>query len=372
MLLNGQTRDVFMSAEKITAMQELIAVPSNYNKLVLYEEKLRDAILSLFFDCRNITIRSVDSSKFVDEVARIVPQIKTRVDSLIDRARMHDMRIRPGTPEKTSKLIMQNAVIYDFIMFSRTWDLKKDLGDFDSQIVFGEVAKLKTVVSGILENIQTISDLFASKEQAKNQTISELFVSKEQAKNDVQSTENVTATLAVKFNEELALAQKAGALKGIVKLEKPLLLGRDKFYTQLGNIILKIAMTFGDDEITKPIALRAIYSRLNDEFPRVQASMKDVLKAVEELNANGLINSNQDHEGMYWIQMYSSDSAENIILQMAQDKGFVTLEEVVMQTNWSIDKAKNELDKFVSAGSAIVDASYSTGTKYYFPGLADE
>ncbi|MHA1244315.1 MAG: hypothetical protein ACTSP7_07040 [Candidatus Heimdallarchaeota archaeon] len=356
MLLNGQTRDVFMSAEKITAMQELIAVPSNYNKLVLYEEKLRDAILSLFFDCRNITIRSVDSSKFVDEVARIVPQIKTRVDSLIDRARMHDMRIRPGTPEKTSKLIMQNAVIYDFIMFSRTWDLKKDLGDFDSQIVFGEVAKLKTVVSGILENIQTIS---------------ELFVSKEQAKNDVQSTENVTATLAVKFNEELALAQKAGALKGIVKLEKPLLLGRDKFYTQLGNIILKIAMTFGDDEITKPIALRAIYSRLNDEFPRVQASMKDVLKAVEELNANGLINSNQDHEGMYWIQMYSSDSAENIILQMAQDKGFVTLEEVVMQTNWSIDKAKNELDKFVSAGSAIVDASYSTGTKYYFPGLAD-
>ncbi|MHA1367941.1 MAG: hypothetical protein ACTSP5_16265, partial [Candidatus Heimdallarchaeota archaeon] len=228
--------------------------------------------------------------------------------------------------------------------------------DFDSQIVFGEVAKLKTVVSGILENIQTIS---------------ELFVSKEQAKNDVQSTENVTATLAVKFNEELALAQKAGALKGIVKLEKPLLLGRDKFYTQLGNIILKIAMTFGDDEITKPIALRAIYSRLNDEFPRVQASMKDVLKAVEELDANGLINSNQDHEGMYWIQMYSSDSAENIILQMAQEKGFVTLEEVVMQTNWSIDKAKDELNKFVSAGSAIVDASYSTGTKYYFPGLAD-
>ncbi|MHA1505489.1 MAG: hypothetical protein ACTSPT_09915 [Candidatus Heimdallarchaeota archaeon] len=357
MLLNGQTRDVFMSAEKITAMQELIAVPSNYNKLVLYEEKLRDAILSLFFDCRNITIRSVDSSKFVDEVARIVPQIKTRVDSLIDRARMHDMRIRPGTPEKTSKLIMQNAVIYDFIMFSRTWDLKKDLGDFDSQIVFGEVAKLKTVVSGILENIQTIS---------------ELFVSKEQAKNDVQSTENVTATLAVKFNEELAFAQKAGALKGIVKLDKPLLLGRDKFYTQLGNIILKIAMTFGDDELTKPIALRAIYSRLNDEFPRVKASMKDVLKAVEELDTNGLVNANQDHEGMYWIQMYSSDSAENIILQMAQEKGFVTLEEVVMHTNWSIDKAKDELNKFVSAGSAIVDASYSTGTKSYFPGLADE
>ncbi len=346
-----------MSAEKITALQELIAVPTNYNKLVLYEEKLRDAILSLFFDCRNIAIRSVDASKFVDEVARIVPQIKTRVDSLIDRARMHDMRIRPGTPEKKSKLIMQNAVIYDFIMFSRTWDLKKDLGDFDSQIVFGEVAKLKTVVSGILENIQTIS---------------ELFVSKEQAKNDVQSTENVTATLAVKFNEELAFAQKAGALKGIVKLEKPLLIGRDKFYTQLGNIILKIAMTFGDDELTKPIALRAIYSRLTDEFPRVKASMKDVLKAVEELDTNGLVNANQDHEGMYWIQMYSSESAENIILQMAQEKGFITLEEVVMQTNWSIDKAKDELNKFVSAGSAIVDASYSTGTKYYFPGLADE
>ncbi|MHA1124672.1 MAG: hypothetical protein ACTSO7_03490 [Candidatus Heimdallarchaeota archaeon] len=346
-----------MSADKITALQELIDVPSNYNKLVLYEQKLRDAILSLFFDCRNIAIRSVDSSKYIEDVARIVPQIKTRVDSLIDLARLHDMSIRPGTLEKTSKLIMQNAVIYDFIMFSRTWDLKKELGDFDSQIVFGEVTKLKTVVSGILENIQIINELFASKDQAKNV---------------VQSTENVTATLAVKFNEELAFAQKAGAFKGIVKLEKPLLLGRDKFYTQLGNIILKIAMTFADNEITKPIALRAIYSRLNDEFPRVEASMKDVLKAVEELDANGLINSNQDHEGMYWIQMYSSESAENIILQMAQEKGFVTLEEVVMKTNWSIEKAKEELTKFVNAGSAIEDASYSTGTKYYFPGLGDD
>lgn len=346
-----------MSAEKITAFKELIDVPSNYNKLVIYEGKLSDAILSLIFDCRNIAMRSVDSGKSVEDVARIVPQIKTRVDSIIDRARMHSMKIRPGTPEKTSKLIMQNAVIYDFIMFSRAWDLKKALGDFDSQIVFGEVDKLKAVVSDILENIQTINGL---------------FVSKEQAKNDVQSTENVTAALAVKFNEEIAFAQKAGALKGIVKLEKPLLLGRDKFYTQLGNIILKIAMTFGDDEITKPIALRAIYSRLTDEFPRVKASMKDVLKAVEELDANGLINYNQDHEGMYWIQMYSSDSAENLILQMAQTKGFVTLEEVVMETNWSIEKAKEELQKFVRAGSAIVDASYSTGIKYYFPGLADD
>jgi len=346
-----------MSTEKITALQELIDVPTNYNKLVIYERKLSDAILTLLFDCRTTAIQSVASSKFVEEVARIVPQIKIRVDSIIDRARMHDMTIRPGTPEKTSKLIMQNAVIYNFIMFSRTWDLKKNLGDLDSQIVFGEVNKLKSVVSGILENIQTINDLFASKEQAKN---------------DVQSTESVTVALAVKFNEELTFAQNAGALKGIVKLEKPLFLGRDKFYNQLGNIILKIAMTFGDDELTKPIALRAIYSRLTAEFPRVEASMKDVLKAVEELAENGLISSNQDHDGMQWIQLYSSESAEHTILQMAQDKGFVTLEEVVMKTNWSIDKAKDELSKFVKAGSAIEDASYSTGTKYYFPGLGDE
>jgi hypothetical protein len=346
-----------MSEDKLSALKNLIDTPKDLHKLKIYEGKFTQACTNLLFDSRKIIINSETSSKSLAEAARIIPQIRTRVESLIDRARRQELRIRPGTPEKKQKLMINNSLLFDFIIFSRGWDLKEELKELDSLLVFGEVDKIKDLAKEVLEHIQTIDELFSQKEHAKT---------------NIQSSEEVAAILLERFDQEMAIAEQAGALKGILKLEKPKFLGKDKYYDQLGNIILKIAMSFDLETDDTPIAIRAINAILNREFPRVKADLRDILKAVEILDENGLLILKQDHEGLYWIQLSPSESEANIILRMAELKGFLTIEEVVMETNWPLEKATEEMEKFVKAGCAIRDTSYSTGTKYYFPGLSEE
>ncbi len=346
-----------MSEDKLSALKNLIDTPKDLHKLKIYEGKLNQACTLLLFDSRKIVINSEASSKSIPEAARIIPQIRTRVESLIDRARTQDLRIRPGTPEKTQKLIVNNSMLFNFIIFSRGWDLKEELKELDSFLVLGEVDEIKDLAKKILEHIQTIDELLAQKDHAKT---------------NIQSSEDVAAILLERYNKEMAIAEQAGALKGILKLDKPKFIGKSKYYDQLGNFILKIAMSYELESHDTPIAIRAINAILNREYPRVKADLKDIIKAVEILDENGLLILKQDHEGLYWIQLSPSESEANIILKMAEAKGYLSLEEVIMETNWSIDKASNELEKFVKAGCAIKDASYSSGTKYYFPGLSED
>jgi hypothetical protein len=77
----------------------------------------------------------------------------------------------------------------------------------------------------------------------------------------------------------------------------------------------------------------------------------------------------EDYQGLTWIYLTPPESEANVILSLAKEKGFATLEEVMLHTNWPLEKASIELKKFVQAGNAIEDTSYSSGTKYYFPGL---
>ncbi|MGC9781001.1 MAG: hypothetical protein HZR80_17285 [Candidatus Heimdallarchaeota archaeon] len=346
-----------MNDEKLYALQDLIDTPKDLHKLKIYESKLNQALTFLLFDSRKLIINTEESSKFLEGAKRIIPQIKVRIDSLIDRARSQELRFRPGTSEKTQKIVTNNSLLFDFIIFSRCWDLKEDIKEIDSLVVFSEVEKLKDQAKKIIENIQTIDELFSSKEHIKT---------------NIQSSEDIASQLLNRFNDELEFVERAGALKGILKLEKPKLVGKSKYYDQLGNIILKIAMSFGDDSSDKPIAIRAIFSKLKDDFPRVRATLKDIIKAVELLDENGLLILTQDQEGLYWVQFKPSESEASIILRLANAKGFLTIEELMMNTNWPVEKATEELDKFVKAGCAIKDASYSTGIKYYFPGLSDD
>jgi len=345
-----------MSNSKLNALQDLIDIPKSIYKLQLYERKLHDASTSLLFESRTIVLHTVETSKINQELFRLTNQLRTRVDSLIDQSRMFQVRIRPGKSEKEKKTIYDNAILYDLIIFSRCWDLKTSLGEFDSQIIFDEKEKLNSLAREILENIQTIDNLFSQKENVTT---------------TVQSSEEIARSLLEYFNKELDFADNAGALKGILKLDKPKLIGKGKYYDQLGNIILKITMSFELESASDPIALRDIFSRLNREFPNINADMKDLQKVLEELSDNGLLILEKDRKGLFWVRLQPAIAETNVILQLAKENGFVTVEELLMISNWSLDEALEEMEKFVKAGLAIKDASYASGTKYYFPGLTD-
>ncbi|MFW9924228.1 MAG: hypothetical protein ACFFDW_13165 [Candidatus Thorarchaeota archaeon] len=345
-----------MSAGKINALQDLVDIPKDTFKLKLYERKLHDASLTLLFNCRKILLNSEKSSKSFFDIFRMVSQLKMRIDRLIDRSRLLEVRIRPGTPDKTVKIILNNAILYDLISFSRSWDLNADIIYLDGQIIFQETEKINDIARKALNNIQVIDEIFSNKSSITT---------------NIQSSEELAHNLLQTFNQELELAEQAGALKGIIKLEKPKLIGKSKYYEVLGNIVLKIIMSFELANPADPIAVRAIYSRLTQEYPRVNAEMKDLLKVIDDLSMNGLIITKQDKDGLQWIQLQPSEPETNIILQLAKEKGYVSIEELILITNWSIDEGIQEMEKFVQAGLAVKDTDYSTGTKYYFPGLSE-
>lgn len=346
-----------MSEEKLSALRDMVATPKELHKLVQYERKLKEANTFLLIDCRKSIINSQKSSQFLEDAKRFLPQIKSRIDSLIDRSRYDELRLRPGMSEKVRKTITNNCILYDLIIFSRSWDLKIEIKELDDLIIFGEVDKLKNSVRNILEHIQTIDELISSKSSVKT---------------TVQISNDVTTNLLVKFNQELDFAESAGALKGILKLEKPKGIGKGRYYEQLSNIILKVAFSFGIEHSDEPISLGDIAQRLNEQFPHIQADLKDILKATQMLSDNGFLMLKVDRQGAYWVHLKPDESEANIILALAEEKGYLTIEELVRKTDWSLEKTQEELDKFVAAGCAIKDAEYATGIKYYFPGLTKD
>ncbi|NHK31020.1 MAG: hypothetical protein FK730_06685 [Asgard group archaeon] len=346
-----------MSEEKLSALRDLVATPKELHKLVQYERKLKEANTFLFIDCRKIIINSQKSSQFLDEAKRFLPQVKSRIDSLIDRSRYDDLRFRPGMSDKARKIITNNCILFDLIIFSRSWDLKTEIKELDELIIFGEADKIKTSVKSILEHIQIIDELISSKDNVKT---------------TVQKSEEVAENLFIKFNQELDFAENAGALKGILKLEKPKVIGKGRYYEQLSNIILKVAFSFGIEHSDEPISIGDISQRLNRQFPHIQADLKDVLKSTQMLSDNGFLVLKEDRQGVYWVQLKPDESEANIILALAEEKGFLTIEELVRKTDWTLEKAQEEMEKFVAAGYAIKDAEYATGVKYYFPGLTKD
>jgi hypothetical protein len=235
--------------------------------------------------------------------------------------------------------------------------LKTEFKELDELIIFGEADKLKDAVREILEHIQTIDELITSKDGVKTTE---------------QSSKDIAQQLLIKFDQELNFAEQAGALRGILKLEKPKVIGKGRYYEQLSNIILKVAFSFGIEHSDEPISLSDIAQRLNRQYPSIQADIKDVLKGAQLLSDNGFLVLKQDRRGVYWVQLKPDESEANIILALAEEKGFLTIEEVIKETDWPLEKVQEELDKFVAAGCAIKDSDYATGIKYYFPGLTEE
>jgi predicted transcriptional regulator len=57
------------------------------------------------------------------------------------------------------------------------------------------------------------------------------------------------------------------------------------------------------------------------------------------------------------------------VINLAASKGYVSVEEVIMQLKWSEDHVRQVLSSLVEAGMAVADIRFSTGGRYYFPGL---
>jgi hypothetical protein len=101
----------------------------------------------------------------------------------------------------------------------------------------------------------------------------------------------------------------------------------------------------------------------------------DIKKAVEILADRKLIPGPRKLDsGLLLVCFFPIEISpdQNTVLAIAGDKGWTTLEEVMVQTGWSRERAEIALKELEDSGISRADTSYSTGKKWYFPGLTKQ
>ena len=172
----------------------------------------------------------------------------------------------------------------------------------------------------------------------------------------------------VRMREELGLPLEIGVYE---EKGKPRLFGKDKYYDKLGletlDILQKHKETSGGI-----ISIAETILLINKENPGVTISPDDIIKALRRMEKADLVNvfglKLSDVKIVEFVPVGLS-SDQHDILELASTKGWITLEEVMMEKGWSKVRSERVLKAFKDGGIARIDSSYARGTRYYFPGL---
>ncbi|MHA1409518.1 MAG: hypothetical protein ACTSQY_04230 [Candidatus Odinarchaeia archaeon] len=115
--------------------------------------------------------------------------------------------------------------------------------------------------------------------------------------------------------------------------------------------------------------LSELLSMINENTEKT-VSVEDVNKAITLLEKKKLIPGrkkiDKECEIIQFIPFELSHDHQ-LILKIASEKGWTTLEEIASEISWPIERIKVALDKLVELGIAKIDRSYSKGERYYFP-----
>ncbi|MHA1268710.1 MAG: EAP30/Vps36 family vacuolar-sorting protein [Candidatus Helarchaeota archaeon] len=147
--------------------------------------------------------------------------------------------------------------------------------------------------------------------------------------------------------------------------------GKGTFYNQLGIQILNMAKK-KIIETGGIMTLAEVVLRINEGRPTGTVSALDVVRAINILEKAEVIPGIKKLEsGIKIVEFIPVELTpdQGIILNMASSKGFITLEEIIMNTNWTQDRIERVLQTLLEKNIAKIDQSYATGKKYYFPGL---
>ncbi|MCF2135976.1 MAG: EAP30/Vps36 family vacuolar-sorting protein [Candidatus Thorarchaeota archaeon] len=165
---------------------------------------------------------------------------------------------------------------------------------------------------------------------------------------------------------------EAARMIGITPLQTRNLQGltEDEYYDYIGLAVLDVATANSNKGL---MGLAELIIEVVRRLPELKSvSYNDVIEAVNRVSRAGLIPGIRTLKGGVKIVELRPlelrrDQAD--VINLAASKGYVTLEEVMMALKWSEDHARRVLSSLVEAGMAVVDMKFSTGGRYYFPGL---
>ncbi len=191
------------------------------------------------------------------------------------------------------------------------------------------------------------------------------------------STENIK-NLQKKYDArikqlEQELLRKEGRALTVTALDatkKPKLFGKGKFEQTLDDLILEYGKNLRASS-GGYISLANLYTALKNQVPDVKFSTKDLEKSCKRLIKQALIEGISKRAGVKIVEFVpvtlGSDARK--VFDLAVNKGFVTLEDVILGTKWDQQRVVRVLESLVEQKIARKVSSLDTGDQYYFPGL---
>ncbi|MFX0014523.1 MAG: hypothetical protein ACFFB2_05180 [Promethearchaeota archaeon] len=172
---------------------------------------------------------------------------------------------------------------------------------------------------------------------------------------------------------ERELLRKEGRALTITALDttkKPKIFGKRRFEETLENLVLEHGKNLRASS-GGYISLANLYTALKTQVPDVDFSIKDLEKTCKNLQKQSLIEGISKRSGIKIVEFVpvtlGSDARK--VFDLAVNKGYVTLEEVILGTKWDQQRVVRVLESLVDQKIARKVSSLDSGDQYYFPGL---
>ena len=231
-----------------------------------------------------------------------------------------------------------------------------EFGDYDSEEVREYSIELRNQVLRLKEVVQ-VQQKLASGAPVSTEGIKDL-----QKKYDTRIEQL-----------EKDLLRKEGRALTITALDatkKPKVFGKGKFIDNLADLILEYGKSLRASS-GGYISLANLYSSLKERVPDIKFSVKDLEKACKQLKKQSLIEGISKQSGIKIVEFtpVSLGKDARIVFNLAVEKGFVTLEQVIINTKWDQQRVNRVLQSLVDQKIARKVTSLDSGDQYYFPGL---
>ncbi len=142
-------------------------------------------------------------------------------------------------------------------------------------------------------------------------------------------------------------------------------------YQKLGMLAYQRVL-MSKEETGGIIPLSEVFELVNTGILKGNVEVKDVEKAMKNLKKTKVIEDiTQLESGSLLIRFfpiqYTGDEAK--VVELAKEKGVLTLEDVCINLNWSKDRAFRALESLEKSDIAKYRENILTGKQWYFPSL---
>ncbi len=332
---------------------DFLNFPATLNAFPTYENQIHGEIGSTFNDSISYLLsvmKDVDklNRKRLFKLKKSFNKLKTSFD-LITSSVAHIQSVDATHLTFHHELI----ITLDFLLMSRLSDCNDVIRSIEQALYEPDAEEI------IAYRIKRLNDA-----QAK---LAEILQIRKMA-HKIAPSDALIEKFAAEFKGEIAYLNKVGAIKDFTELKKPLLLGKKEYREELAKLFLNLCNEYIKKDVNST-SFTDFYDTFAKKYVNVDFDLSVMDKVSNRLCKIGLLSIEEKEDGSKIIVFQEDLSLQNEIMNLAEDKGFLTPEKIMNSLGKSIEDIQKTIRKMEEAGVVITDDEYASGTRYYFPGL---